>query len=88
MRDNVVRIKPLLSVEVAIAKVWERPDGVPRMILVHGEPGQGKSTAVDRASIHHGGLYMRATPVWAPRGLAEQARGAFADSHQALDAQQ
>jgi len=69
MRDNVVRIKPLLSVEVAIAKVWERPDGVPRMILVHGEPGQGKSTAVDRASIHHGGLYMRATPVWAPRDL-------------------
>jgi len=72
MRKVNVRIKPQLAVELAIRKVWARPEGMPRKVLVHGEPGLGKSTAVDRAAIEHGGFYLRAETVWSPRDLLEE----------------
>lgn len=72
MRQKTVPIKSWVELETAFAAVQALPRGYPRMILVHGEPGLGKTTGVDRIHLKHGGVYMVASSTWSPRVLLEQ----------------
>jgi len=72
MQANACPIKSWFELETAFRAVRELPKGYPRMILVHGEPGLGKTTAVDRTHLRHGGVYMVASSTWSQRVFLEK----------------
>lgn len=72
MKANACPIKSWFELETAFRAVRELPAGYPRMILVHGEPGLGKTTAVDRTHLRHGGVYMVASSTWSQRVFLEK----------------
>lgn len=72
MKANAVPIKSWVELDTAFRSVRALPPGYPRMILVHGEPGLGKTTAVDRTYLRHGGAYMVASSTWTPRVMLEK----------------
>lgn len=72
MRRDIVPIKAWVELERACKAVHALAPGDPRMILVHGAPGLGKTTAVDRAHIKYGGVYLEASATWSPRVVLEK----------------
>ena len=75
MRQKTVPIKSWVEIETAFRDVMSLPSDYPRMILVHGEPGLGKTTAVDRLHLKNNGIYLEASSTWTPRVILEEIAG-------------
>ena len=75
MKHNKIPIKGWVDLDMACKAVQALPTGYPRMILVHGEPGLGKTTAVDWIHAKYSGAYMVASSTWSQKVfLAELAK--------------
>lgn len=72
MKAESVPIKGWVDLDTAFRSIQELPAGYPRMLLVHGEPGLGKTTAVDKMHLKYGGAYMVASSTWSQRVMLEK----------------
>lgn len=72
MRADAVPIKPWVDLDAAFRAVRELPAGHPKMVLVHGDPGLGKTTAVDTLHLRFGGVYTVASSTWSQRTMLEK----------------
>lgn len=72
MQEKTCPIKNWAALETAYRALATRQKSRGRMMLVHGEPGLGKTTAVDRIALRHGGVYMVASSTWTQRVLLEK----------------
>lgn len=72
MREEAVPIKCWVDLDTAFRAVRDLPPGHPKMMLVHGQPGLGKTTAVDTLHLRYGGIYAVASSTWSQRGMLEK----------------
>lgn len=69
MRREAASVKSWVDLDAQYRSVKDLPSGSPRMLLVHGRPGLGKTTAVDWFSNKHRGVYLVASSTWNQRDL-------------------
>jgi DNA transposition AAA+ family ATPase len=71
MRSQLAVVKNLLTFSDSFYSVKDGVSGVPRMMLVHGFTGAGKSTAISWLLNRLGGvgIYVRATSMWTPSSM-------------------
>mgnify|MGYP000164656995 CR=1 FL=1 len=75
MAETICPIKNWVPLETAFRAVSALPQGSPRMILVHGAPGLGKTTAVGRLHLRHDGAYAYASTTWTKKSFLKKLAG-------------
>lgn len=63
----------------AVTGLIQAPAGGPRILLVVGPVGLGKTSGVDRMAVEHGAAYVRAAHVWTPNAMLREALEAIAE---------
>ena len=71
MKSQVVQTENMNSLQTAFARLGDRSQDIPRMGLVFGFAGAGKTTATARTAVSAGALYLRCSPVWTPSGVLD-----------------
>jgi len=75
MTEKICPIKNWVPLDRAFHAVSALPQGSPRMILVHGSPGLGKTTAVGRLHLRHQGAYAYASTTWTKKSFLVKLAG-------------
>lgn len=69
MKRGNAPVKSWAELDSKFRAVSDLPVGAPRMLLAHGRPGLGKTTAVDWLTNKHRGVYLVASSTWSQRDL-------------------
>ncbi|WP_019500863.1 AAA family ATPase [Pseudanabaena sp. PCC 6802] len=69
MRPILAKVKNLSNFQALYQALRDADPTIPRMGLVHGFTGAGKSTAVSWLLNQHRGIYVRANAVWTPSAM-------------------
>jgi DNA transposition AAA+ family ATPase len=69
MRHITVPISNVTRLEESFAFVRDNPFNLPRMMLVYGFAGAGKTTATSWLAIQVGAMFLRTSPVWTPSSM-------------------
>lgn len=69
MKYVVAPVKNIVNGQSAFQTLDERAMGVPGMMLVHGEPGAGKTTFLAWMINQVNGVLVRANAVWTPNSM-------------------
>lgn len=72
MKRGNASVKSWVELDAKYRSIRDLPSGSPRMLLVHGRPGLGKTTAVDWLSNKHRGVYLVASSTWSQRVLLDK----------------
>lgn len=71
MKNIVVQTKNVSRLIAAHAALKESGYQLPKIGLVHGLAGAGKTTAIAHLSQTEGGCFVRATAVWTPKAMLQ-----------------
>jgi DNA transposition AAA+ family ATPase len=69
MRHAVVQVKNVRNFAIQFESLESRDPGVPGIMLVHGETGAGKTTAVQWLAVQKKAVFVRALATWTPRSM-------------------
>jgi DNA transposition AAA+ family ATPase len=69
MLNKVVPVKNVERLTAAHNALKEAAHYLPKIGLIHGLAGAGKTTAIGHLSQVHGGCFVRATAVWTPKAM-------------------
>ncbi|MDZ4878252.1 MAG: hypothetical protein CLLPBCKN_007687 [Chroococcidiopsis cubana SAG 39.79] len=72
MRYKLVKVKNIISLSSAFQESKDSSAAVPRMGLVYGFTGIGKTTAIAWLVNKESGIYVRATSVWNPSAMLQE----------------
>ena len=71
MRNKVVEIKNVLLFNGALTEVKDGPEALPKIVMVSGEPGTGKTTTLQSSACDHNAVYVRMVAVVTIASLLE-----------------
>src|SRR5690606_23210071 len=71
MRSKAVKTSNVVKFLDALDVAWSRGESEEGMVFLHGDPGEGKTTAVTYVFNHVGGVYVRALRIWTPLGMLQ-----------------
>lgn len=69
MKHKIVNVKNLQGLAAAYNRLAESSFGTPKIGLVKGSAGYGKSTAIGWLADKNNGVFVTATPVWTPSAM-------------------
>ncbi len=72
MRHKLVKVKNIISLSSAFQESKDSALAVPRMGLLYGFTGIGKTTATAWLVNKENGIYVRATSVWSPSAMLQE----------------
>lgn len=72
MRHKLVKVKNIISLSSAFQESKDSAPVVPRMGLIYGFTGIGKTTATAWLVNKENGIYVRATSVWNPTSMLQE----------------
>jgi DNA transposition AAA+ family ATPase len=71
MKEEIVTTENITTLKAAFQRLCDQRQDIPRMLLLHGFAGAGKTTATGRIAISSGSVFLRCSPVWTPSGLLD-----------------
>lgn len=69
MKHVVAPVKNIVAAQSAFQTLSERDIGVPGMMLIHGDPGMGKTTALAWLINQVNGVFVRANATWTANSM-------------------
>lgn len=69
MRHKLAPVKNVANAQGAFETLQQRDLGIPGMMLIHGDPGYGKTTAVTWLINQVNGVFVRANATWTPSAM-------------------
>lgn len=71
MKNAIVNTDNLSQLQSAFDRLSNSVADIPRMAVIHGFAGAGKTTGTGWIAVKHNGIFLRTSPVWTPSALLE-----------------